>query len=96
VPATPLAEPTADDAVDAAVGEQLRLTVQSGPGEQVYQLPPSDLLPTGPAPKTRSSANDAMIESITGCSTSSRSRPRSPASPAARRSPATRSSWARR
>ena len=29
-------------------------------------LPPSDLLPTGPAPKTRSSANDAMIEAITG------------------------------
>jgi S-DNA-T family DNA segregation ATPase FtsK/SpoIIIE len=31
-----------------------------------YKLPPADMLPTGPVPKTRSSANDAMIESITG------------------------------
>jgi len=31
-----------------------------------YRLPPSDLLPTGAPPKTRSAANDAMIESITG------------------------------
>jgi S-DNA-T family DNA segregation ATPase FtsK/SpoIIIE len=31
-----------------------------------YQLPPSDLLPTGAPPKTRSAANDAMIEAITG------------------------------
>jgi S-DNA-T family DNA segregation ATPase FtsK/SpoIIIE len=31
-----------------------------------YQLPPPDLLPTGPVPKTRSAANDAMIEAITG------------------------------
>jgi S-DNA-T family DNA segregation ATPase FtsK/SpoIIIE len=31
-----------------------------------YKLPPPDLLPTGPVPKTRSAANEAMIESITG------------------------------
>ncbi|MBB6379769.1 S-DNA-T family DNA segregation ATPase FtsK/SpoIIIE [Pseudonocardia eucalypti] len=31
-----------------------------------YQLPPPDLLPTGAPPKTRSAANDAMIEAITG------------------------------
>jgi S-DNA-T family DNA segregation ATPase FtsK/SpoIIIE len=46
------------------VGEQLRLTVQ--PTDTPYKLPPSDLLPSGPAPKTRSRANDAMIESISG------------------------------
>src|SRR5690606_12157456 len=52
----------------AAVGEQLRMTVQ--PTESAdgtpYKLPPSDLLPGGPAPKTRSRANDAMIEAIAG------------------------------
>ena len=31
-----------------------------------YHLPPSDLLLKGEAPKTRSKANDAMIEAITG------------------------------
>lgn len=31
-----------------------------------YQLPPADLLEVGDAPKTRSKANDAMIEAITG------------------------------
>ncbi len=31
-----------------------------------YELPPADLLPTGPAPKTRSAANDSMIEAIGG------------------------------
>jgi S-DNA-T family DNA segregation ATPase FtsK/SpoIIIE len=31
-----------------------------------YKLPPADLLPTGAPPKTRSAANDAMIEAITG------------------------------
>jgi S-DNA-T family DNA segregation ATPase FtsK/SpoIIIE len=62
VPATPPAEPEPD----GAVGEQLRLTVSPTEGEGTYVLPPSDLLPTGPVAKTRSSANDAMIESITG------------------------------
>ncbi|MEJ3657635.1 DNA translocase FtsK [Actinomycetes bacterium KLBMP 9759] len=61
VPATPPAEPEPQ----GAVGEQLRLTVPAGDGVP-YKLPPSDLLPTGPVPKTRSRANDAMIESITG------------------------------
>jgi DNA segregation ATPase FtsK/SpoIIIE, S-DNA-T family len=59
VTATPPAEPQPE----GAVGEQLRLSVQPGDGE--YKLPPSDLLPSGPAPKMRSRANDAMIESIT-------------------------------
>jgi DNA segregation ATPase FtsK/SpoIIIE, S-DNA-T family len=49
-----------------AVGEQLTLAMREPAGETAYALPPSDLLPTGPAPKTRSRANDAMIESITG------------------------------
>jgi S-DNA-T family DNA segregation ATPase FtsK/SpoIIIE len=62
VPATPPAEPEPG----GAVGEQLRLTVQPSEGAAPYKLPPSDLLPTGPAPKTRSRANDAMIESISG------------------------------
>ena len=35
-------------------------------GETEYKLPPADMLATGPVPKTRSIANDAMIESITG------------------------------
>ncbi|MHA6631866.1 DNA translocase FtsK 4TM domain-containing protein, partial [Pseudonocardia sichuanensis] len=64
VPATPPAEPAPEP--DGAVGEQLRLTAQSREGEPLYQLPPSELLPTGPMPKTRSRANDAMIESIDG------------------------------
>ena len=48
------------------MGEQLRLSVQPTADGTVYQLPPSDLLPTGPVPKRRSGANDAMIEAITG------------------------------
>jgi DNA segregation ATPase FtsK/SpoIIIE, S-DNA-T family len=64
VPATPPAEPIPDPG--PSTGEQLRLTVEPTEGDVPYQLPPSDLLPTGPAPKTRSGANDAMIESITG------------------------------
>jgi len=62
VPATPPAEPEPE----GAVGEQLRLTVAVSEEGSTYVLPPSDLLPTGPVPKTRSHANDAMIESITG------------------------------
>ena len=50
---------------DAAPGEQLRLMpLPDGGGG--YTLPRSDLLSSGPAPKTRSRANDAMIEAITG------------------------------
>ncbi len=67
-PATVPAAPPADAIPDPgpSTGEQLRLTLQPTAGETPYLLPPSDLLPTGPVPKTRSSANDAMIESITG------------------------------
>ena len=65
VPATPPAEPVPDPG--PSTGEQLRLTLQApAEGQVPYQLPPSDLLPTGPAPRTRSVANDAMIEAITG------------------------------
>jgi len=51
---------------DGPVGEQLRLSVQPTADGAVYKLPPSDILPTGPVPKRRSGANDAMIEAITG------------------------------
>jgi len=61
VVATPPAETAGD-----AVGEQLRLAMREPAGETTYVLPPSDLLPTGPVPKTRSSANDRIIEAITG------------------------------
>jgi len=62
VPATSPAEPTPD----GEVGEQLRLTMPESTDAEAYKLPPSDLLPGGPVPKTRSRANDAMIEAITG------------------------------
>ena len=61
VPATPPAEAAGD-----GVGEQLRLAMREPAGDTTYTLPPSDLLPTGPAPRTRSSANDRIIEAITG------------------------------
>jgi S-DNA-T family DNA segregation ATPase FtsK/SpoIIIE len=61
VPATPPAEAGGD-----GVGEQLRLAMRETAGDTTYTLPPSDLLPTGPAPRTRSSANDQIIEAITG------------------------------
>ncbi|MGD9987776.1 DNA translocase FtsK [Pseudonocardia sp.] len=47
-------------------GEQMSLAIREPIGETAYTLPPPDMLPTGPVPKTRSSANDAMIEAITG------------------------------
>lgn len=59
-----------------------------------YQLPPPDLLQLGDAPKSRSKANDAMIEAITGVLEQFSIDARSPGSPGAPRSPATRSSWA--
>lgn len=65
VVATPPAADVAAEALPPA-GEQLRLTVEPSPDGSVYRLPPSDLLPTGPIPRTRSGANDAMIERITG------------------------------
>ncbi|GAA3241149.1 DNA translocase FtsK [Pseudonocardia petroleophila] len=65
-PAAIVATPPVVDEPDGPVGEQLRLTVPDREGEPPYVLPPADILPTGPVPKTRSSANDAMIERITG------------------------------
>ncbi len=47
-------------------GEQLSLAIREPFPETEYKLPPADLLPTGPVPKKRSRANDAMIEAITG------------------------------
>ena len=38
----------------------------SPPATRPTRCRPSDLLPTGPAPRTRSSANDRIIEAITG------------------------------
>ncbi|MGE0301071.1 MAG: DNA translocase FtsK, partial [Pseudonocardia sp.] len=65
VTVTPPAEPQPDP--DAGEDGQLRLTTERPDGEVAdYKLPPADLLPTGPAPKLRSRANDVMIESITG------------------------------
>ncbi|MBL8927529.1 MAG: DUF87 domain-containing protein [Pseudonocardia sp.] len=61
VAATPPAETSGD-----GVGEQLRLAMRETAGDTTYALPPSDLLPTGPAPRTRSRANDQIIEAITG------------------------------
>ncbi|MCE0540270.1 DNA translocase FtsK [Kineosporia rhizophila] len=34
-------------------------------GDVTYHLPPSDMLPAGPAPKERSEANDKVVESLT-------------------------------
>ena len=59
-------EPPPEPEPEGPVGEQLRLSVQPTADGAVYQLPPSDILPTGPVPKRRSGANDAMIEAITG------------------------------
>ena len=65
-PRRPKSAPEPTPEPDGAVGEQLRLSMQPTADGTVYQLPPSDLLPTGPVPKRRSGANDAMIEAITG------------------------------
>ncbi|WP_345384572.1 DNA translocase FtsK [Pseudonocardia yuanmonensis] len=60
IKATPPAEPA------PAEGEQMSMAIREPVGEGEYRLPPADLLETGPAPKLRSAANDAMIESISG------------------------------
>ncbi|MEK6438849.1 DNA translocase FtsK [Pseudonocardia sp. T1-2H] len=44
----------------------MSLAIREPVSETEYKLPPADMLPTGPVPKTRSAANDAMIEAITG------------------------------
>jgi len=65
--AAPAADRPAADRPDTSEGEQLRLTTQRPDGEVGhYVLPPAGLLPTGPAPKIRSRANEVMIGSITG------------------------------
>ena len=66
------------------------------PASGDYKLPPPELLRDGSPPKARTKANDAVIAALTDVFRSSTSTPRSPASPAARRSPGTRSSSARR
>ncbi|SHK25119.1 DNA segregation ATPase FtsK/SpoIIIE, S-DNA-T family [Pseudonocardia thermophila] len=62
--ATPPAEPTPEPTTDTG---ELRIVVPPPDGDAPpYKLPPADMLAAGPAPKTRSAANDAMIEAITG------------------------------
>ncbi|WP_226365928.1 DNA translocase FtsK [Pseudonocardia sp. ICBG162] len=47
-------------------GEQLSMAIREPQSDTEYILPPADTLESGPPPKSRSSANDAMIEAITG------------------------------
>ncbi|ALE81036.1 DNA translocase FtsK 4TM domain-containing protein [Pseudonocardia alni] len=47
-------------------GEQLSMAIREPQSDTEYILPPADTLEAGPPPKSRSSANDAMIEAITG------------------------------
>jgi S-DNA-T family DNA segregation ATPase FtsK/SpoIIIE len=62
ITATPPAETAPAAGTDTG---ELRMVLPPVDGPE-YKLPPADMLPTGPVPKTRSSANDAMIEAITG------------------------------
>ncbi|ANY08397.1 DNA translocase FtsK [Pseudonocardia sp. HH130630-07] len=65
-PRKPVVEtPPAED-TPPTEGEQLSMAIREPVGETEYVLPPADALESGPPPKTRSSANDAMIEAITG------------------------------
>jgi S-DNA-T family DNA segregation ATPase FtsK/SpoIIIE len=58
-------EPAKDSGKDSGKDKKdPPLVVRATEGD--YRLPPPDLLPTGAPPKTRSAANDAMIEAITG------------------------------
>ncbi len=63
VPATPTAG--AEAAKTGAATDTGGMTI-SRTVEGDYQLPPLDTLPEGEPPKTRSKANDSMIEAITG------------------------------
>ncbi|MFC5993183.1 DNA translocase FtsK [Pseudonocardia hispaniensis] len=65
-PRRPTARPAAASEPAQAAGEQLAMAVREPASDSEYLLPPSDLLPSGPAPKTHSRANDAMIEAISG------------------------------
>ncbi|MFP5023400.1 DNA translocase FtsK [Pseudonocardia phyllosphaerae] len=65
VPAAQVAEtPHAEE--PPSEGEQMSMAIREPVGESEYTLPPGDMLEAGPPPKSRSSANDAMIEAITG------------------------------
>jgi S-DNA-T family DNA segregation ATPase FtsK/SpoIIIE len=65
-PAAVVATPPAETVPAAGEAEQMSLAIREPVSETEYKLPPADMLPTGPVPKTRSAANDAMIEAITG------------------------------
>ncbi|MFD9894371.1 DNA translocase FtsK 4TM domain-containing protein [Amycolatopsis sp. NPDC059027] len=71
-PPTPLRPPKPAKAVAAEVPEKKPKKAAEPPMavtrtvEGDYELPPPDLLQLGDAPKSRSKANDAMIEAITG------------------------------
>jgi len=62
----PAAPAKADKPEKADKGKKADEPIVVRQTEGDYKLPPPDLLPTGPVPKTRSAANDAMIEAITG------------------------------
>ncbi|RZT84805.1 S-DNA-T family DNA segregation ATPase FtsK/SpoIIIE [Pseudonocardia sediminis] len=65
-PRVPVAETPPAESIPETDGEQMSMAIREPIGETEYKLPPADMLEVGPAPKTRSSANDAMIEAITG------------------------------
>ena len=58
--------PAAERAPTAPNSDSDAMPVVSRVTDGDYTLPPADLLPAGAAPKTRSAANDAMIEAISG------------------------------
>ncbi|TCK25314.1 S-DNA-T family DNA segregation ATPase FtsK/SpoIIIE [Pseudonocardia endophytica] len=65
-PAKPVVEtPPAED-TPPSDGEQLSMAIREPIVETEYTLPPADMLEVGPVAKARSTANDAMIEAITG------------------------------
>ncbi|MEV1291689.1 DNA translocase FtsK [Pseudonocardia sp. NPDC049635] len=65
-PRKPVVETPPAEQVPPTEGEQLSMAIREPVGESEYVLPPADVLEAGPPPKSRSSANDAMIEAITG------------------------------
>ncbi|PRX51107.1 S-DNA-T family DNA segregation ATPase FtsK/SpoIIIE [Prauserella shujinwangii] len=66
VPADPVPEETAEPAPRKGRGKSEPALSVTRTVEGDYDLPPPDLLTPGDAPKTRSKANDTMIEAITG------------------------------
>ncbi|SFM75257.1 DNA segregation ATPase FtsK/SpoIIIE, S-DNA-T family [Pseudonocardia ammonioxydans] len=65
-PRKPVVETPPAEEAPPSEGEQLSMAIREPVGETEYVLPPPDALESGPPPKSRSSANDAMIEAITG------------------------------